>query len=72
MKSYNVKREPQWLRKRQTVLFSKRHKMFSSGQHVEDASNLLDDSALNSVDAEEKDQTVFCNVSEATATTDLL
>lgn len=46
--------------------------MFSSGQHVEDASNLLDDSALNSVDAEEKDQTVFCNVSEATATTDLL
>lgn len=48
--------------------------MFSSGQHVEDASNLLDDSAFNSVDAEKpkKDQTIFCNVSEATATTDLL
>lgn len=61
-------------RKHQTVLFSKRHQMFSSGQHVEDASNLLDDSAFNSVDAEKpkKDQTVFCNVSEATATTDLL
>lgn len=53
---------------------SNRHQMFSLGQHVEDASNLLDDSALNSVDAEEskKDQTIFCNVSEATATTDLL
>lgn len=46
--------------------------MFSSGQHVEDAAYHFDASALNLVVAGEskEDQTVFCDVSGATATTD--
>lgn len=50
------------------------HRMFSLGQHMEDASHHLDASALNfgcCWGEREEDQTVFCDVFGATASTDL-